>query len=198
MTLSIKKQAQIYLASNSPRRQELLQQMGVEFKVISQFAEEKHQLNETPEDFVSRLAMAKASDGLARLNKQNIPVLGSDTAVILDGRILGKPTDREEAIEMLLSLSNRSHQVLTAVALKNEFQSAQLISTTEVSFAKLTPEMCENYWQTGEPIDKAGSYGIQGRGALFIHHINGSYSGVMGLPIYETRMLLQKFNLSLL
>ncbi len=198
MTSSNNNKPQIYLASNSPRRQELLHQMGVEFAVIPQFAEENHLSNESPEDFVARLALAKASDGLARLNKQNIPVLGSDTAVILDGKILGKPEGREDAIAMLMSLSNRSHQVLTAVALNNNVHSAKLISTTEVSFAKLTLKMCENYWQTGEPVDKAGSYGIQGRGALFIHHINGSYSGVMGLPIYETQMLLQKFNLSLL
>lgn len=189
---------QIYLASSSPRRQELLSQMGVSFKVIPQFAEEQHDLKETPEEFVSRLALEKATDGLLRQSNQQIPVLGSDTAVILDGKILGKPKDKEQAINMLLSLSNRTHQVLTAVTLINEDKTEQILSTTEVSFSILSNEMCENYWHTGEPLDKAGSYGIQGQGALFIRRINGSYSGVMGLPIYETRILLNQFGILLL
>ena len=189
---------QIYLASSSPRRQELLSQMGVSFKVIPQFAEEQHDLKETPEEFVSRLALEKATDGLLRQSNQQIPVLGSDTAVILDGKILGKPKDKEQAINMLLSLSNRTHQVLTAVTLINEYKTEQILSTTEVSFSILSNEMCENYWHTGEPLDKAGSYGIQGQGALFIRRINGSYSGVMGLPIYETRILLNQFGILLL
>lgn len=189
---------QIFLASNSPRRQELLSQMGVTFKVIPHFSEEKHNVRETPESFVSRLALEKATDGLLRQTNQQIPVLGSDTAVILDGNILGKPEGKEQAVEMLLSLSNKTHQVLTAVALKNEQKTEQILSTTEVSFSKLTREICENYWQSGEPVDKAGSYGIQGQGALFIRCINGSYSGVMGLPIYETNSLLNRFGIFLL
>lgn len=172
--------------------------MGVSFAVIPQFADELHDLKETPEAFVSRLALEKAADGWSRQTKQNIPVLGSDTAVILDGKILGKPIDKEQAIEMLLSLSDRTHQVLTAVALKNGQQTAQILSTTEVAFSKLNRKMCENYWTSGEPLDKAGSYGIQGLGALFIRRINGSYSGVMGLPIYETGLLLNKFGINLL
>ncbi|MCW8929566.1 MAG: Maf family nucleotide pyrophosphatase [Gammaproteobacteria bacterium] len=189
---------QIFLASSSPRRQELLDQMGVSFKVIPQFAEEKHDLLETPEAFVSRLALEKATDGLLRQSNQKIPVLGSDTAVIFDGNILGKPKDKEQAIDMLLSLSNQTHQVLTAVALKNKQQTEQILSMTEVSFSEITREMCENYWLTGEPVDKAGSYGIQGKGALFIQSIKGSYSGVMGLPVYETGKLLNKFGIHLL
>ncbi len=195
---SVKKSPQIYLASSSPRRQELLSQMGVEFRVIAQHAEELHRHNESPEDFVTRLALEKAADGLQRQTDQQIPVLGSDTAVILRGKILGKPENREQAIDMLLSLSEQTHQVLTAVALKNSVQTAQILSVTEVSFAKLSREMCDNYWQSGEPADKAGSYGIQGRGALFVKSIQGSYSGVMGLPIYETRLLLNQFDIVLI
>ncbi|NOQ80850.1 MAG: septum formation inhibitor Maf [Gammaproteobacteria bacterium] len=188
----------IHLASNSPRRKELLHQMGVSFEVIPQFAEEVHQLNESPEAYVSRLALDKAIDGLSRQANQKIPVLGSDTAVVLNGNILGKPKDKEQAIDMLLSLSEQTHQVITAVALINAQKTEQIVSKTEVSFAKLSRSMCENYWKSGEPVDKAGSYGIQGQGALFISNINGSYSGVMGLPIYETRILLQKFDIHML
>lgn len=172
--------------------------MGVSFRVIPQFSEEKHNVKETPEAFVSRLALEKSTDGLLRQTNQQIPVLGSDTAVILDGNILGKPENKEQAVEMLLSLSDKTHQVLTAVVLKNKQKTEQILSTTEVSFAKLTREICENYWHGGEPVDKAGSYGIQGQGALFIRAINGSYSGVMGLPVYETNILLNKFGILLL
>ncbi len=172
--------------------------MGVSFKVIPQFAAEQHDLKETPEAFVARLALEKATDGLLRLTNQQTPVLGADTAVILDGTILGKPEDREQAIEMLLRLSEQSHQVLTAVAVKNEYRTEQILSSTEVLFSKLNRKMCENYWHSGEPVDKAGSYGIQGKGALFVRTLNGSYSGVMGLPIYETSLLLNKFGICLL
>lgn len=188
----------LFLASNSPRRQELLQQMGVSFKVIPQFSEEKHNLQESPEAFVSRLALEKATDGLSRQSNQQIPVLGSDTAVILDGQILGKPKDKDDAINMLLSLSNQTHQVLTAVALKNKHRTEQTLSMTEVSFSTISRKICENYWYTGEPLDKAGSYGIQGKGAFFVQNINGSYSGVMGLPIHETKTLLNRFGIVLL
>ena len=187
----------IHLASNSPRRKELLHQMGVSFEVIPQYAEEVHHLNESPESYVSRLALEKAADGLSRQTNQKIPVLGSDTAVILNGTILGKPKDKEQAIDMLLSLSERTHQVITAVALINEQKTEQILSKTDVTFSKLSRSMCEHYGQSGEPADKAGAYGIQGLGALFISNINGSYSGVMGLPIYETKLLLEKFNIIL-
>lgn len=187
----------IYLASSSPRRKELLQQMGVSFDVIAQFAEEVHQVNESPEAYVSRLALEKARDGLSRQTDQSIPVLGSDTAVILNGAILGKPDNKQQALDMLLSLSDQTHQVLTAVALINDQKTEQILSKTDVTFAPLSRSMCEHYWQSGEPVDKAGAYGIQGQGALFIRNINGSYSGVMGLPIYETKLLLDKFNIIL-
>jgi septum formation protein len=114
--------------------------------------------------------------------------------VILDGKILEKPENREHAIDMLLQLSGKTHQVITAVALLNKEKQRQLLSITDVTFAKLDKQLCEAYWQTGEPVDKAGGYAIQGKGALFISNINGSYSAVMGLPIYETHQLLEQFS----
>jgi len=166
--------------------------------VVPQFVEEVHKPNESAEEFVTRLAWQKAENGLSRQTNQQIPALGSDTAVVLGKKILGKPENREQAIKTLLSLSSRKHQVITAVALANNKKTEVTISMSEVTFSKLDKEMCVNYWQTGEPADKAGSYGIQGRGALFIKTINGSYSGVMGLPIYETSILLRKFGIKTL
>lgn len=188
----------IYLASSSPRRKELLQQMGVSFKVVPQAVEETHKHTETAADYVSRLALEKAREGMSQQKNQDIPVLGADTAVIFNGRILGKPKDKENAIEMLLTLSGQTHQVMTAVALVNQQQIEQAISISDVSFARLDRTLCEKYWHSGEPIDKAGSYGIQGLAALFIDRLKGSYSGVMGLPIYETNVLLNKFAIKLL
>ncbi len=188
----------IYLASSSPRRKELLQQMGVLFEVVPQFADESHISGESPETYVSRLALEKAYDALSRQKNKQIPVLGSDTAVILNGTILGKPENKEHAVEMLLSLSDKTHQVLSAVALVNKDKEKLIVSTTEVSFTKLSRTICEQYWYSGEPADKAGSYGIQGLGALFVRNINGSYSGVMGLPVYETQLLLKQFSINLL
>lgn len=196
--MTVMSNPQIYLASSSPRRQELLHQMGVSFTVIPQFVEEEHKPNESPEDFVKRLALEKACDGYARQSQCAWPVLGSDTAVVLGKDILGKPENKEQAIKMLLNLSGQTHQVMTAVALKTEQQSQVSLSVSDVSFTTLNREICEQYWQTGEPKDKAGSYAIQGKGALFINHINGSYSGVMGLPIYETSLLLKKFGIHIL
>ena len=193
---------QIYLASSSPRRQEILQQMGISFEVVPQFVEEQVQAGETPEQFVTRLALEKSLAGLEQQVHRKIPVLGSDTIVLLEGKILGKPVNKEAAIEMLLSLSDKTHQVMTAVALINEDTRADkkqlALSVSEVTFAQLSRQLCENYWQTNEPKDKAGSYAIQGKGAAFITNINGSYSGVMGLPIYETGLLLKRYAIHLL
>ncbi|MCU7835929.1 MAG: Maf family nucleotide pyrophosphatase [gamma proteobacterium symbiont of Taylorina sp.] len=191
-------QPQIYLASSSPRRQEILQQMGVSFAVIPQRVEEETRTHESPEELVIRLALEKSKDGLKRQNNQKIPVLGSDTIVVLNGEILGKPDNKEQSIEMLLSLSDKTHQVMTAVVLANERHIKKAISISEVTFSQLDRNLCENYWQTNEPVDKAGSYGIQGQAALFIKNINGSYSGVMGLPVYETGLLLNQFGINLL
>ncbi len=186
----------IYLASHSPRRKALLEQINVPFEVIPQFSDESHYADESAQDYVIRLALAKAQDGMSRQKNKNIPVLGSDTSVILNDTILGKPKNKNHAIDMLLSLSGQTHQVMTAVALVNEHQIEHILSITQVSFTSLTESMCEHYWLSGEASDKAGSYAIQGLGALFITNINGSYSGVMGLPIYETSQLLNKFLLN--
>lgn len=189
---------QLYLASSSPRRQEILQQMGITFSVVPQNIEEQYLPDESPQNYVLRLAVEKSKDGLKGQIKQNIPVLGADTIVVLDGKVLEKPDNREHGIEMLLSLSGHTHQVMTAVALGNDNKIESAISVSEVLFSSLSRKICENYWQTGEPADKAGSYAVQGQGALFIKNINGSYTGVMGLPIYETGLLLNQFGINLL
>ena len=189
---------QVYLASASPRRQELLLQMGVLFQVVTQNVDEVSRAGELPEDFVLRLALEKAQDGLRHTGIKNIPVLGSDTAVVIDNRILGKPQSCQQAIEMLMQLSGRTHQVMTAVALLDQQQTLTAVSISEVTFSELDRETCEKYWRSGEPSDKAGAYAVQGKGALFIKNINGSYSGVMGLPVFETAQLLKQFNIKLL
>ncbi len=189
---------QIYLASGSPRRQKLLLQMGVLFQVVTQNVEEVSQAEESPEDFVIRLALEKAQDGLRHTDINHIPVLGSDTAVVIDNTILGKPQSHQHAIEMLMQLSGRTHLVMTGVVLMNQQQTFSAVSISEVTFSELDREICENYWRTGEPFDKAGAYAVQGKGAVFIENINGSYSGVMGLPVYETAQLLKQFNINLL
>jgi septum formation protein len=190
--------AQIYLASSSPRRQELLQQMGVSFLLTAQFVDEFHKLHETPESYVKRLALEKALDGFSRQAMKDRPVLGADTAVVINDRILGKPENREHAIDTLMLLSGKTHQVMSSVALVNQHQSQVALSISKVTFQKLSKQQCEQYWETGEPQDKAGSYGIQGKGAIFISNLNGSYSGVMGLPVHETAVLLERFNITLL
>ncbi len=187
---------QIYLASRSPRRQELLLQIGVLFQVVAQDVEEKVQLDESPAAFVQRLSREKAQDGLQKTGGSNIPVLGSDTAVVVDNRILGKHRNRLHAIDMLMLLSGRTHQVMTAITLVNQQQILTAIAISEVTFAELDRELCDNYWRTGEPADKAGAYAVQGKGALFIKNINGSYSGVMGLPVFETAQLLKQFDIN--
>ncbi len=188
---------QIYLASSSPRRQELLLQMGVLFQVVTQNVDEVSRADESPENFVIRLALEKAQYGL-RQTDNNIPVLGSDTAVVIDNTILGKPQNHQHAIEMLMQLSGRTHQVMTGVVLVNQQQTLSAVSISEVTFSELERGICENYWRTGEPSDKAGAYAVQGKGAVFIKNINGSYSGVMGLPVFETAQLLKQFNINLL
>lgn len=172
--------------------------MGVTFSVVPQNIEEQYQPGEAAQDYVLRLALEKSKDGLKGQIKQKIPVLGADTIVVLDGKILEKPDNREHGIEMLLSLSGHTHQVMTAVALSNENKIESAVSVSEVIFAPVNRKMCENYWQTGEPVDKAGAYAVQGQGALFIKNINGSYTGVMGLPVYETGLLLNQFGINLL
>jgi septum formation protein len=181
----------VYLASGSPRRRELLQQIGVSFRVVGTAVDEAVRVAETAPTYVSRLAAAKAEAGWERSRDgTQVPVLAADTAVVLDGRILGKPADRQDAAGMLGQLSGRTHEVLTAVALRTANGVQSRISRSEVTFRSIAAREAEAYWETGEPSDKAGAYAIQGLGAIFIADLRGSYSGVMGLPLFETAELL--------
>ena len=186
----------IYLASASPRRSELLRQLGVAFVVRPPAVPEAPQHGEPAAGYVERIASAKASAvwrevaaGEAR------PVLGADTAVVIDAEILGKPRDGDEALEMLERLSGRSHEVLSAVTVQLEDRAETRISSSKVRFRATTHDERAAYCATKEPLDKAGAYGIQGFGAVFISDLQGSYSGVMGLPIFETAALLDRFGL---
>ena len=188
---------QLYLASASPRRKELLDQLGVSYRVLAQDVDESRLSNsEIPEALVSRLAKLKAESALASLADNDLtPVLGADTIVLCDGEVLGKPEDFNQAVEMLSSLSGRSHHVLTAVILASHHQAEVILCRSEVWFRKITIAEIQAYWSTGEPKDKAGAYAIQGLGALFVERLEGSYSAVVGLPIFETVSLLEKFGL---
>ena len=181
----------VYLASASPRRRELLQQIGVPFRLIGAELDETPLPGEAPVDYVSRLAAAKADAGWQRTrDTEPAPVLAADTAVVLDGRILGKPRDKLDGQNMLLELSGRRHQVLTAVAVRSSAGTEVKISGSWVTFRPLDAAEAAAYWNTGEPRDKAGGYAIQGYAAIFIADLKGSYSGVMGLPLFETAALL--------
>jgi len=193
----------IYLASRSPRRRELLTQIGVRFHLLLFRArpgegldvDEEPLAGELPAAYVERVARAKAEAGWRRLMQRNLPqapVLAADTTVALGERILGKPASREEAAAMLAELSDSQHQVLTAIALKYGDWMESALSRSEVRFKKLTPEEIRQYVATRECDDKAGGYAIQGRAARFITELRGSYSGVMGLPLYETAQLLER------
>jgi len=189
--------ATLYLASGSPRRRELLTQIGVPF--LSQVVpiDENPLPDEPPVAYVERLARAKAQAGLAALSQPlDAVVLGADTAVVLDGRILGKPADAAEAQATLTALSGRSHQVLTAVALASPTRVAVRVVSSQVSFRPLRAEEIAAYWASGEPQDKAGSYAIQGLAAVFVSQLQGSYSAVVGLPLCETAELLEEFAIS--
>jgi septum formation protein len=189
---------QVFLASASPRRQALLTQIGIGYTLLHAEVDEARLPGEPAEDYVRRVALEKARAGRALLAGQaGLPVLGADTAVVADGRIMGKPRDRDEGIDMLLSLSGRSHQVLSAVAL-SAAREAVRVSESRVTFRTLTRAQCAAYWDTGEPLDKAGGYAIQGRAAVFVSRLEGSYSGVMGLPVYETAELLREFGIEVL
>lgn len=181
----------IYLASQSPRRAELLRQLSVRFEVVNAAVDESVQHGESPDQYVLRVARGKAEAALATLSgKPNRPVLAADTAVTLDGHILGKPQDRADGLAMLARLSGRTHQVLSGLAVWTPYGLRQALSTSTVKFRTITPEEAVVYWDSGESADKAGAYAIQGRGAVFIERLKGSYSGVVGLPLYETAQLL--------
>lgn len=186
--------AYIYLASRSPRRQQLLAQIGVQFELIATEVDETWVDDESAADFVTRLALAKAAAGVAALAGRPLrPVLAADTDVAVDGHILGKPGGPDECLQMLTLLSGRAHDVYSAVALSDGMRSLSMVSVSRVHMRKIDTREIEAYWATGEPADKAGAYGIQGRGAMFVHHLEGSYSGVMGLPLFETAQLLREF-----
>lgn len=196
----------IYLASRSPRRRELLAQIGVRFQLLL-FRErpdgepevsEATLADENPRDYVVRVCRDKVESGWMRMQQRTLPrspVLSADTTVTIDGRILAKPTDRREAAEMLAALSGRRHEVLTAVALKYDERVELAVSRTEVEFRTLSAEEIQQYLATGEADDKAGAYGIQGRAGQFISEIRGSYSGVMGLPLFETAQLISRMGM---
>ena len=182
----------VYLASASPRRSDLLRQIGVPFQVkVAAIAEEPHD-RELPEAYVVRLAAAKAETIWAAAVGDSRPVLAADTAVVLDGDLLGKPATEAEATTMLERLSGRSHRVLTAVALRYAAGLETRLSESEVRFRATTAAERQAYCRTGEPFDKAGGYGIQGHAAVFVEELKGSYSGVVGLPLYETAALLAR------
>lgn len=187
----------VYLASQSPRRAELLQQIGVEFKCLATDVDESLQPGEQAAAYVERLAIAKAEAGLALIGQSGLearPVLGADTSVVLDGEILGKPRDRDHARAILGSLSGRQHQVMTAICVCSTAQQGArnntAISRTQVRFRPISAWEIDAYCASAEPMDKAGAYGIQGQAAVFVESITGSYSGVVGLPLLETYQLL--------
>lgn len=181
----------IYLASQSPRRRELLSQIGIEFEVFPVDVDESVLPGESAKAYVERMALIKAEAACA-LVPNPWPVLTSDTIVILDGRILLKPKDKADGLATLKSLSGRTHEVKTAIAVAYKGQIRSEVVTTEVTFRALGEAEIEDYWQTGEPLDKAGSYGIQGIAGKFVKGINGSYSSVVGLPLMETEQLLSR------
>lgn len=198
------KQQRIYLSSQSPRRRELLKQIGVSFEMLLLRSDPRRNLsvdetpreNENPTDYVQRICRLKAQAGWEAMLFRNLPpfpVLAADTTVTVDNRIIGKPRDNAHAAEILHSLSGRQHQVLTAVAVSFQDRLEMRLSTTNVTFAKLDDERIHRYLLSNEAHDKAGAYGIQGYAGAFVERIDGSYTGVMGLPLFETVELLKKF-----
>lgn len=197
-------QPRIYLASKSPRRRELLKQIGVNFEMLLPRFDPRREIDtdetpladEVPEDYVQRISKAKANAGWRALQFRNLPlfpVLAADTTVSLDGKIIGKPLNRERAGAILRTLSGRQHQVLTAVSVIFDERIETRLSVSKITFANLSEERIRRYMFTNESLDKAGAYAIQGNAAAFIQHLEGSYSGVMGLPVFETAELLQIF-----
>ena len=191
----------LYLASKSPRRHELLGRLlsgrpGAEFGILDIDMPEHPQPGEPPEQYVRRVAREKAGAGLLKvMGNPTAVVLGSDTEVVLDGEVFGKPVDDADAAAMLRRLSGRTHQVISAVSMVSPSRELQAVSVSEVTFAELTPAQIEAYVASGEPHGRAGAYAIQGLAEAFTTRLSGSYSGVMGLPLYETATLLRQFGL---
>lgn len=185
------------LASASPRRKALLEQIGLSCLQYPVDLDESPLPEESAQAYVLRLAEDKARTGMQRSGTE-LPVLGSDTSVVYQGQILGKPRDESHCVEMLMQLSGQSHQVMTGVAVCQGDQMHSLLSITEVTFRTLSEQECRQYWRTGEPADKAGGYGIQGLAAVFVQSVSGSYSNVVGLPLFETAELLKKYDIQIL
>ena len=191
----------LYLASRSPRRRELLHQIGIEFDtLISPFEVDETPLaGEAPATYVERVTRAKAAQGLSLIRERHLiahPVLSADTTLEVDGEIIGKPDSPSHAESILHRLSGRTHRVITGVAVANRLRCDYVASVSEVRFRPLAQDEIRHYVLSGEPMDKAGAYGIQGRAGLFVAHIAGSYSGIMGLPLCETGELLKTFGFS--
>ena len=193
----------LYLASRSPRRRELLHQIGIDFDTVvfrhgmhaDLETDETALVNEDPVAYVERIARSKAAHGLKIVEERRLPmrpVLAADTTLEFDGEIIGKPVDMADATHILKRLSGRTHRVLTGVAINHLGRIEYVLSTSEVRFRHIDDEEIRHYVMTGEPMDKAGAYGIQGRAGMFVEHLSGSYTGVMGLPVCETGELLKK------
>lgn len=198
----------IYLASKSPRRRELLRQVGVDFELLMLRNDPVRGVDvtedvverESPDDYVARVALEKGAFAWNMVVTRRLtprPVLSADTTVTMNGVILGKPAGQAEAIDMLQQLSGQTHEVLTSVAVHYKEMAEQITQVSKVRFATLTPAAIRAYCATSEPYDKAGGYGIQGLAALFVEHIEGSHSGIMGLPLFETAALLRRAGLPL-
>lgn len=186
----------LYLASQSPRRRELLLQLGASFSVLDVNVLEQRAVDETPQGYVERVARDKARAGLATLptgDRDAAVVLGADTEVVLDGEVFGKPGDADDAAAMLRRLSGCTHEVISAVWLVTPEREQGEVCVSRVRFARLEEQQIARYVATGEPFGKAGAYAIQGGAAAMIEHLQGSYSGVMGLPLFETARLLSTF-----
>ena len=193
--------SKIYLASASPRRQELLHQLGIAFDALAPEVRERQGASESPADYVQRIASEKARQVSGVVMHRKLPqrpILAADTSVILDDQILGKPRDRRDGETMLRRLSGREHSVLTAVTILSADTEYGALSTSRVHFHTITQDEIARYWETGESTDKAGAYALQGRAAAFVSNIEGSYSGIVGLPLYEVTQLLRKIGINVL
>ncbi|NIR61293.1 MAG: septum formation inhibitor Maf [Gammaproteobacteria bacterium] len=189
----------IVLASASPRRRALLEQIGVAHRIHPVSVDERLRPDEAKEVYVLRVALAKARAGWSAAGVElDRPVLSADTVVAAEGEVLGKPADRAQGLAMLARLSGRAHRVLTAVALVHGGRHATRLSASTVHMRRIAPAERERYWASGEPADKAGAYAVQGKAAVFVTHIEGSYSGIMGLPLFETAELLTAFGVEVL
>ena len=192
----------LYLASSSPRRKALLESVGLKLLICPANIDEKALNHESPESYVRRLAVQKAKAAFKHCEDRvlNCPFLGSDTIVVCDGELFGKPLNEDDAIRMWTTMSGRKHQVLTSLAVidgvENDAKQAVELSISHVQFKEISPAEMHAYWKSGDPQDKAGAYGIQGPASAWVESIQGSYTGIMGLPLFETNRALRQFNLN--